>query len=452
MQRQTGCAGDGWLARLAGRPVFMCGFRPFFLATAVYGALVVLAWTGFLSVGLPLPPVAGGPFVWHAHELMFGFGLAAVAGFVLTAVPEFTATPAFAPRLVLRFVLLWLAARLAFWGSGALAALLPAAAGGGAAWLGHLPAAVFNAGFAFAIFAAVAPRLWRDPDRRHLGFLWGLLAMAVAVGGFHVDVLRGEYPMRWVRVGLGVMMSLIVVALSRISMRIMNDALDAERARRLPARVLRHDEEAELELPSYRARPPRRKLAISAIALYTASEFLMPQSAITGWLGLGAAAAVFNLLNDWHVGRALLTRWAFMLYAVYWLLALGYLLMGLAQLGAPVAPGAGVHLLAIGAMGLSILAVLCIAGRTHAGYALDERPWVGAAAVLVALSALLRAASGLPDMPVGALQLFAGLGWVAAFALAAGRLGVLFLRPRVDGRGGCAEYEAPASGTPRAGA
>ena len=126
--------------------------------------------------------------------------------------------------------------------------------------------------------------------------------------------------------------------------------------------------------------------------------------------------------------------------------------MGLAQLGAPVAPGAGVHLLAIGAMGLSILAVLCIAGRTHAGYALDERPWVGAAAVLVALSALLRAASGLPDMPVGALQLIAGLGWVAAFALAAGRLGVLFVRPRVDGRGGCAEYEAPASGTPRAGA
>lgn len=440
----------GWTARLAARPVFMCGFRPFFLATAVYAVLVVLAWTGFLGAGLPLPAVAGGPFVWHAHELMFGFGLAAVAGFVLTAVPEFTATPAFAPRVAVRMVLLWLAARATFWLSGSLAAL----AGGGSAsavtgaqgdlaWIGHLPAAVLNTGFALAVVAMVAPRLWRDPDRRHLGFLWGLGAMVAAVAGFHVDVLRDAYPMRWVLVALGVMMSLIVVAMSRISMRVMNDALDAERARRLPAHALRHHEEAELELPSYRARPPRRNLAISAIALYTAAEFALPQAAITGWLGLAAAAAVFNLLNDWHVGRALFSRWAFMLYAVYWLLALGYGLIGLAHLGVPVAPSAGVHLLAIGAMGLSIFAVLCIAGRTHAGYALDARPWVVAAALLIGTAALLRAAAGLPAMPVAALQLVAGLAWITAFALAAWRLGGLFIAPRVDGGEGCEEVRTP---------
>lgn len=447
----------GWMARLAARPLFMCGFRPFFLAAALHGVLVVLAWTGFLGAGLPLPAVAGGPFVWHAHELMFGFGLAAVAGFVLTAVPEFTATPAFAPAVAVRFALLWLAGRAAFWLSGSLAALAGsggAAAGGqgGMAWLGHLPAALLDTGFVIAVCAAVAPRLWRDPDRRQLGFLWGLAAMAVAVAGFHVDVLRGEYPMRWVLVGLGVMMTLVVVAMSRISMRIMNDALDAERARRLPHAASRHGEEAELELPSYRARPPRRNLAISAVVLYTAAEFLMPQSAITGWLALAAAAAVFNLLNDWHVGRALFTRWAFMLYAVYWLLALGYLLLGLARLGAPLAPSAGTHLLAIGAMGLSIFAVLCIAGRTHAGYALDERPWVGAAAALIGLAALLRAGAGLPAASAVPLQVLAGLAWSAAFALAAWRLGVLFVRPRVDGGQGCEEFRAPDRAAEGAGA
>ena len=87
-------------------------------------------------------------------------------------------------------------------------------------------------------------------------------------------------------------------------------------------------------------------------------------------------------------------------------IALGYLLLGLAHLGAPLAPSAGTHLLAIGAMGLSILAVLCIAGRTHAGHPLDERPWVVVAAVSIALAAVLRAASGLPDMPAFALQLW----------------------------------------------
>ena len=438
----------GWSKRLAVQPLFMCGFRPFFLLTALYAVLVLLAWAGFLGFDLAVPAVAGGPFVWHTHELMFGFGLAAVAGFVLTAVPEFTATPPFAPRVAVRFVLLWLAARVAFWMSGGLAAVaggwlgvadgLPAAE-----WIGHLPAALLNIGFACALLVAVAPRLWRDPERRQLGFLWGLAAMAAAVAGFHLDVLRGEYPMRWVLAGLGVMMTLVVVAMSRISMRVMNDALDAERARRLPAHTLRHDEEAELELPSYRARPPRRNLAIAAIAGYTVAEFLLPGSPITGWLGLGAAAAVFNLLNDWHVGRALFTRWAFLLYAVYWLLALGYLLLGLSHLGAPLAPSAGTHLLAIGAMGLSILAVLCIAGRTHAGYPLDERPWVGVAAASIAIAAVLRAASGLPDVPVPALQLLAALAWILAFALAAWRLGVLFVVARVDGGAGCEEYHEP---------
>ena len=444
----TGHAQSGWSARLAARPLFMCGFRPFFLLTALYAVLVLLAWSGFLGFGLAVPAVAGGPFVWHAHELMFGFGLAAVAGFVLTAVPEFTATPAFAPRVVVRLVLLWLAARVAFWLSGGLAAV----AGGWLAgregqtlarWIAHLPAALLEIGFARALLAAVAPRLWRDPDRRQLGFLWGLAAMALAVAGFHLDVLRGEYPMRWVQVGLGVMMTLVVVAMSRISMRVMNDALDAERARHLPAHALRDDEEAELELPSYRARPPRRKLAIATIAAYTVAELVLPGSPITGWLGLGAAAAVFNLLNDWHVGRALFTRWAFLLYAVYWLLALGYLLLGLAHLGAPLAASAGTHLLAIGAMGLSILAVLCIAGRTHAGHALDERPWVGVAAASIVLAAVLRAAAGLPDMPAYALQLLAALAWIVAFALAAWRLGVLFVAARVDGGSGCDEYHEP---------
>lgn len=453
MSTATGAGGEGappgWGARLAARPLFMCGFRPFFLLTALYAVLVLLAWSGFLGFGLAVPPVAGGPLVWHAHELMFGFGLAAVAGFVLTAVPEFTATPAFAPRVVLRFVLLWLAARAAFWLSGALVAVaagwLDGADGQAARWLGHLPAALIEIGFACALLAAVAPRLWRDPERRQLGFLWGLAVMVAVVAGFHLDVLRGEYPMRWVLAGLGVMMALVVVAMSRISMRVMNDALDAERARRLPARTLRHVEEAELELPAYRARPPRRNLAIAAIAVYTVAELLLPGSPITGWLGLGAAAAVFNLLNDWHVGRALFTRWAFLLYAVYWLLALGYLLLGFAHLGAPLAPSAGTHLLAIGAMGLSILAVLCIAGRTHAGYPLDERSWVGVAAGSIVLAAVLRAAAGLPDTPASALQLLAALAWIVAFALAAWRLGVLFVAARVDGGSGCEEHHEPAA-------
>ena len=420
--------------RLAAKPLFLCSFRSFFLATALYGVALLLGWLGFLATGIGLPEVPGGPIVWHAHELMFGFGLAAVAGFVLTAVPEFTATPAFGRRVTLALLLCWAAARLAFWLSGVLGA-------GGA-----VLAALLNSGFMAAIVVQVAPRLWRDPERRHLSFLWGLAAMWLAVGGFHADVLRGLYPMRWVLAGAGAMMVLIVVAMSRVSMRIVNDALDAERLRRaaeqgdaVAGERPRLPGEDDDELPAYRARPPRRNLAVFGIAAHTLAEFALPGSPIAGWIALAAAAAVLNLLNDWHVGRALLTRWAFMLYAVYWMMALGYGLIGLSLLGVAVAPSAGLHLLTVGAMGLSIFGVLCIAGRTHSGYELDMRPWVPVAALAIGAAALARAAAGLPGMPVAGLQAASVAAWALGYGLAAVFLGAVFLRPRPDAGTGCEE-------------
>ena len=413
------------LDRLAARPLFMCCFRPFFLATAVYGVLVLLVWLAFLGAGQGVPAVPGGPFVWHAHELMFGFGLAAAAGFVLTALPEFTATAAFGRRVALAMVLLWAAGRLAFWSSGWLGAA------------GVVLSALLNVGFMGALVVLVAPRLWRDPERPHLSFLWGLVAMGLAVAGFQADVLRGLYPMRWVLVGVGVMMALILIVLGRVSMRIVNDALDAERVRhRAEEPLLRREDD---EIVDYRARPPRRNLAIFGIALYTVADFLWPGSVVSGWLALAAAAAIFNVLNDWHVGRALFSRWALMLYAVYWLMALGYALIGVAALGAPLAPSAGLHLLTVGAMGVSIFAVLCIAGRTHAGFELDLRPWVQVAAIALCSAALARAASGFPGLPVAALRALSGAAWVLGYGLAAAYLGAVFVRARPDAGTGCEE-------------
>ena len=73
-------------------PLWCCPFRPFFLLTAAHGALAMAAWIAFLSGLLPLPDVAGGAVVWHAHEMLFGFAMASIVGFLLTAVPEFTGT------------------------------------------------------------------------------------------------------------------------------------------------------------------------------------------------------------------------------------------------------------------------------------------------------------------------------------------------------------------------
>lgn len=384
----------------AGHPLWMCSFRSFFLASVFAAPLLIGLWLAFLMLGLPLPAVAGGAFVWHAHELIFGFALAAVTGFTLTAVPEFTRTAAFGRRPVHWLAGLWLLGRAAFWTSGLLG--LPALAVAAAAHLGLLG----------GLAGLLAPRLWRDPARRHLAFLWALAALAVCAGGFYAAAIAGAPPGRWLYAALGVLMMLIVVVMSRISMRIVNGAID----------------EAGIADSEYRARPPRRNLAIFCIGLYTLVELLMPGTRLAGWLALSVAAALFNLLGDWHVGRALFRRWPLMLYGVYALMAAGYAAMGVALVLDAGFFGAGRHLLTVGALGLNVYLVMCIAGRMHCGRPLDERPWVPLGAAAIVVAALLRALD---------LHVAAGLLWIAAFALTAWYLAPLWLAPRADGGVDC---------------
>lgn len=401
-------------------PFWQCAFRPLFTLTTLAAFLLMLGWLAFLGLSWPLPPVAGGPFVWHVHELLFGFVLAAAAGFVLTSTPEFTRTPEFCRRVSAQLVALWLLGRVAFWSSGSLGA--PALA---VAALAHL-------GFIALLTATVLPRLWADPDRRHLGFAWTLAAMGLCMAGFYWAALTGGAdPMRWLRALLGLVQMLIIVALSRISMRIVNAEIDLIAAAAAP----------ELDIPPYVARPPRRNMALLCIALFTAVQWATPLwpplATVSGWLALAAAAAVLALMGDWHVGRALLRRWPLLLYAVYAFMAAGYALIGFAILSGRVSTGAGTHLLTVGAIGLAIYMVMVIAGYTHSGLDKRDHAWPMAGALLIMLSALCRAwtyvAGNAGWMHAAALL------WCAAFALLAWHLLPVWWSARADGKVGCDE-------------
>lgn len=401
--------------------LFACGFRPFFLLTAASAVGLVGAWLGFWLVGLPLPDTPGGPLVWHAHELLFGFALAAVAGFTLTSVPEFTGTDEFAPDRAVWLALLWLLGRAAWTGAG-----MPVFA---------LLSALADLGLLVSLLVLLAPRLFADPEQRHLSFAWLLAAMAVATAGFHLDVLTGAWPMRWLLIMIGLLMCLIVVALSRISMRIVNEAL----------------EETSDAGDQYLARPPRRNLATTCILLYTAAEFVAPLHPVAGWLALASAAALLNLTNDWHVGRALLRRWPFTLYLVYWFMAAGYGLIGIAILAEQPWISGARHLLTIGAMGIAIFAVLNIAGRIHAGVEPDSRPWVVLALALIGCAALARAVTAFGLLELRSAILLAGTCWSAAFALHLSFHWRTLVGPRTDGQSGCAELlETPPQASPLA--
>jgi len=402
-----------------GHPLLMCGFRPFFVLTAGSACALVMIWLLVLAGWLSAWTMPGGILLWHAHELIFGFGTASIAGFVLTAIPEFTGTTPVARRPLALLALLWLAARAAY----ALAGCWPS-------WLGAWPAALCNLALWAVLLAAVGPPVWRDPGRGHVGFVWAMGALGLLQAGFFVSLAIGADAMPWLHAGVGALMILIVIAGSRVSMSVVNGYIEAGRPGSPPVGAV-----------VYLARPPRRYLAIFAIAVCSAVEFALGADPITGWAALAAAAAMLNLLNDWHIGRPLFTRWALMLYASYWLIALGYAAMGAAWLGAPMAVSAGRHVLTAGAMGLAIFTIMSLAGRIHAGHWLDRRVWLPLAALGLVAAVLLRAAAGLTAAAAWSPSLLwvSGTLWAGVFAVYLWHAWPVLTGPRSDGQDGCAE-------------
>ena len=399
-----------WALWRVSHPVWMCAMRPFFLLAMFSSSLLLAWWAGALQHGWPLPAVAGGAVVWHAHELLYGFALAAVAGFALTAVPEFADWTGQRPRQLQALVLLWLLARLGFWGT----VWWPQAG----LWL----AAVAGLGFLAYLLWLLAPPLYSAKGRRHSSFAWAVLALGVTLAGFYADLLTGGAGLRWLHASLGVLMVLVVVSASRISMEVVNSALD----------------EVDPEADSYLARPPRRHLATLCISLYTLAEWWQSGTALTGWLAWAAAAALLNLLNDWHPAASVLwrRRWPRLLYAMYWCMALGYAALGAAALGLwPLGWSAGRHALTIGVVGLATLVVIGIAGRAHAGLQPDAGPWLASAGALLLAAVAARAAVGLLAGPW--LAVAAGL-WCVGYGLLWWRIAPGLWRARTDGQTGCA--------------
>lgn len=367
-------------------PLGMCGFRPFFLATAIYAVVLMLLWLGFLAGLISLPIQIQNPIVWHMHEWLFGLATATMIGFLLTAVHEFTGAPCVNYRPLWLLVAVWLGARVSFW------------------WLdtfGLVTNMILNGALFILLIYHMLPPIWQR-SRQQLSFIYVLLAFALLQQGFFVALMQGETGMNWLYAVIGVWMVLIVVALSRVSMQLFNVILN---------------EQPHLETV-YLARPPRRNLAISMISLYTAISFFYPQHPVAGWIALAASAAMLNLLNDWHVGRALWNRWLLMLYAVYWFVALGYGVLGLGILMELAWQSAGHHLLVVGALSLAMLTVMMIAGRQHAGYNISYAPWTLWVVGLIMLAVLTRfIASAIPSLFSQWWLLSSALLWLFAFVL-----------------------------------
>jgi uncharacterized protein involved in response to NO len=389
------------------RPVLLAlGFRPFFLAVGIEGVALTLAWLAMLEGALPAPAWLD-PFVWHGHEMLFGLVAAAIAGFLLTAVPNWTATAPLAGAPLALLLGLWALGR------AALAA---------ASWLPPAAVAAADLAFPLALLVAVARPIAKARAVRQLGIVAALTALAAANAAVHLDAL-GLAPgaaRPALRLAIVFVAVLILVIGGRITPSFTQNALLRAGA---PGRV--------------RASPTLDRLALAGAVALALAEALAPRSLASGLAAAAAALAAAARMHGWQTRFAARDPLLLSLHVGHAWVALGFAAIALGDLGAPIPPAVALHALTAGAAGAMILAVMTRVALGHTGRALVAPPAARLAYVLVNAGALVRVLGPLLDpRHTSAAWLLAGGLWAAAFAaFLAGYAGML-CRPRADGRPG----------------
>jgi uncharacterized protein involved in response to NO len=382
------------------------GFRPFFLAAGLHGALVVPLWTAIWLGALPAPGWLA-PLWWHGHEMVFGLVSAAIAGFLLTASPVWTGGPALTGAPLAALLALWVAGRLTLMAGGTLPSWLVAAVDGA-----FLP----------MLALAVARTLRGSGQRRNQALVGIVVALALANLVMHAEALGlvAGLAGRALRFAVDGIVVLLLVIGGRITPAFTQNALRRMGIER-----------------AVRSRPGLDRLGIVAAAALAVWTVLAGRGLGSGLLAAVAGLASAARLAGWQTWHTRSDPLVWSLHAGAAWVVVGLLLVAAGDLGAPMAAAAGLHALTAGAMGASILAVMTRVALGHTGRPLQlPGPALGCY-VLVHVGALARVASAFAAGGAQqALLLASSLSWAAAFGLYAIVYGPTLLRPRVDGRPG----------------
>lgn len=390
---QTTPVASGWAP-------FALGFRPFFLLAGGAAVLLMLAWPAVWH-GRLAPPGHYDPIAWHAHEMLFGYAAAVIAGFLLTAVRNWTGAQTWTGGRLALLAFVWLAGRLLTWLPD-----LPV-------WL---PVAVDVAFLPLVGISLIGP-LWQGQNRVNRVFLPLLLAMGLANLLSHLQllgVITGVGDMR--RVMLELVLGVIVLVGGRVMPFFTQNVL-----------------------PGFHARQRLwvERATLVSLALVVLAE-LVPATPV--WLGallwIVFAAVQLARLAGWFDPRVFRLPVLWVLHVGYAWMVAGALLSGLGLLGL-FPPAAALHALTVGAIGVFTLGMMARVSRGHTGRSIDVTTVTAVAFVVLNVAVLLRvfAVAWLPALYGVWIDVSAGL-WVIAFALFVWQYAMMLLRPRADGRPG----------------
>lgn len=378
------------------------GFRPFFLLGALQAAAAIGVFVPWY-LGLLAPASLFAAPLWHAHELLFGFVPAVIAGFLTTAIPNWTKRPPLVGAPLAVLVGLWLAGRLAILVS---------------ARIGWLPTALVDGAFLVGLAAWAGREIVAGGDRRNLKTVAWVILLAVANGLFHWEVERWGRTIWSERLGLVAVLALILVVGGRVVPQFTANRL----AGRGDARTLRRS--APLDVFAAWA------AGVALVAWVVAGRH--PEAAMPAGILL-AVAGTANLvrLAGWR-GLAFLGEPLLAVLHLGWLTtALGFLLAAAAEIRPDVVPStAAIHLWTSGAIGLFTLAIMTRASRGHTGRPLVAGAPTTALYAFALIAATARVAVALrPEWTLVGLAI-AGLAWIVAFLGFAVLHTPMLIRPR----------------------
>ena len=377
--------------------LWQLGFRPFYLLASVFSALSVLLWTAQVAGILPSAYLGGA--VWHGHEMLFGYTIAVMAGFLLTAVRAWTNLPTATGAPLMALAALWVAGRVLV--------LTPFA----------LAAAIVNAAFPLAIAAAIAVPLWQARNVRNYFFVGLLTLLGIFVLLVHLAA-QGRFewsPRLGLQLALDVVLFIMVVMAGRVIPMFTNNGVPGIQATRHPL---------------------VERAALGGTLLLFAADLLQWSPPVVAAVALACAAAHGVRLYFWQPWRTLGNPLVWILHAAYAWVVVHLAMRGLSALDL-LAGSYATHALTTGAIGGLTLGMMTRTARGHTGRPLIADGFERAMFLLIQVAALVRVFGGiaLPGFTMASIELSAML-WAAAFALYALRYWPVLTRARLDGKPG----------------
>jgi uncharacterized protein involved in response to NO len=381
------------------------GFRVFFLAAALSAVLAVPMWllvlNGSASAGVGYLQ----PMSWHAHEMVFGFSCAVVAGFLLTAVKNWTGRETATGGALYGLALLW--------GLGRVVLLA------GSRLPGPLVALV-DLAFLPAVAIAIGRPIFASANKRNyvmLGVVGLLFAANLAVHLDALGVLPG-WQLRGSHAGVDVVVLLTAIIAGRVLPMFPRNATGSKRIVSVKA----------LDVA-----------ALVAIAVYSVLDVVAPFTSAAGLVAAVAAVLVVARAARWGVLPALRHPLLWILHFGHAWIAVGLALRAASIVSVSVPSTAGTHALTVGAIGSLTLGMMARVSLGHTGRPLVVRPITVVAFVLLTLAACLRVFGpliGTLGVSYLAWLVMSGVAWALAFALFVAAYAKILVSPRVDGKPG----------------